>query len=193
MSPNVVIVIVEKLACLVQLQLSRQQHNKIAKKITLESLPSSTPGLKIPWNNQPLRIRISKHLFVNTHLNRNKLENLWIHLHETIWIPPTSYFHWIVPPWGFHVHRISLGRGWWCWVHQIPVRTHARRCYCCVTQSLWNLAWFDWPRQRWFSRYMWRWVYSCEESWKKKLLLLLVYVCRHNYNLQGIELDLFYN
>ena len=34
MSPYVVIVIVEKLARLVQLQLSRQQHNKIAKKIT---------------------------------------------------------------------------------------------------------------------------------------------------------------
>ena len=34
MSPNVVIVTVEKLARLVQLQLSRQQHNKIAKKIT---------------------------------------------------------------------------------------------------------------------------------------------------------------
>ena len=34
MSPDVVIVIVEKLARLVQLQLSRQQRNKIAKKIT---------------------------------------------------------------------------------------------------------------------------------------------------------------
>ena len=33
MSPDVVIVIVEKLAPLVQLQLSRQQRNKIAKKI----------------------------------------------------------------------------------------------------------------------------------------------------------------
>ena len=34
MSPNVVIVIVEKLARLVQLQFSRRRYNKIAKKIT---------------------------------------------------------------------------------------------------------------------------------------------------------------
>ena len=114
MSYNVVIVIAENLFLRVSCNFSCLDNSttKFRRHWLQESLPSSTPDLKIPFDNQPLRIRISKHWFVNTHRNRNKLESLWIHLHETIWIPPTSYFHWIVPPWGFHVHRISLGRGW---------------------------------------------------------------------------------